>query len=407
VTAASIAPLPGAVDRSSIARRLRQRLLMIQLVGGMGQSIALTVSALVSVDLMGHGAAGVGTAASIFGGGVAGRLLSERMRTGGRRPNLTLGYLVACLGGLSAVAAVELGAWPLFIVASIAFGAGTGSNQLLRWAATDVADPDNIASSVGLVVWGSTVGSVVAPNLGKPVQRLAIEAGLEGYSGPFLFAVGVFFVAMIVVWFGLRPDPSSLALALGSLPAKAAARLSPTLAIASLVTAHAVMVAVMGVTSVHLKDHGHGLGAVGIVISAHVLGMFAFSPIVGRLADRYGRVEVIAAGLAIESLAFVVNLALQADSPETATPGLFLLGLGWSAAYVAASGEVSASGGVVAQGRSELTQGVVAAACVLAAGPVLDRAGYPTLNVVALVVSGAVLAIVVPHLRRRAKSAAV
>jgi MFS family permease len=148
------------------------------------------------------------------------------------------------------------------------------------------------------------------------------------------------------------------------------------------------------------------LGAVGFVISAHVLGMFAFSPIVGRLADRFGRVNVIAAGLLIESLSFVVNLALQADSPQTASPGLFLLGLGWSATYVAASGEVSASGGVVAQGRSELTQGVVAGLCVLAAGPVLDRAGYPTLNVMALVVSGTVLAMVSPYVIRRVVIAA-
>jgi hypothetical protein len=291
----------------------------------------------------------------------------------------------------------------LFIVASAAFGAGTGANQLLRWAATDVADPANIAGSVGFVVWGSTIGSVVAPNLGKPVQHLAQRWGLDGYSGPYLLGMLVFGAATAIVWVGLRPDPSSLAIAVGSLPKKAAAVLSVPMAIASLVSAHAVMVAVMGVTSVHLKDNGHGLGAVGFVISVHVLGMFAFSPIVGRLADRFGRVQMITAGLAIEAVAFVSNLALRAESPAEATPGLFLLGLGWSATYVAASGEVSASGGPRAQGRSELFQGLIAGSCVLAAGPVLDRAGYPTLNALALVVSGVMLALVVSSARSHAR----
>ena len=57
------------------------------------------------------------------------------------------------------------------------------------------------------------------------------------------------------------------------------------------------MVLIMTMTPLHMTEHGHGLGAVGLVISGHTFGMFGLSPISGRLTDRFGSVPVIFAGL--------------------------------------------------------------------------------------------------------------
>ena len=78
---------------------------------------------------------------------------------------------------------------------------------------------------------------------------------------------------------------------------------------------------------------------IGLVISLHVLGMFAFSPLVGTLVDRIGSPAVLVQGAAV----LLASLVLCGVAPEGSSwqifTGLFLLGLGWSFATVAASTE--------------------------------------------------------------------
>jgi MFS family permease len=70
-------------------------------------------------------------------------------------------------------------------------------------------------------------------------------------------------------------------------------------ALAVMVTAQVVMVAVMTVAPLDMHMHGQGLGAVGMTLSAHTLGMFAFSPLTGRLLDSVGARPVMFAGLIV------------------------------------------------------------------------------------------------------------
>jgi MFS family permease len=91
---------------------------------------------------------------------------------------------------------------------------------------------------------------------------------------------------------------------------------------------------VMVMTSLHMRDHQHALGSISLVIGAHTFGMFAFSVISGRLADRHGRVPVIAAG----SAALILACLAAPLSPDVLplAASLFLLGLGWNFCYVGA-----------------------------------------------------------------------
>ena len=67
------------------------------------------------------------------------------------------------------------------------------------------------------------------------------------------------------------------------------------LAMATLAVSHAVMVAVMTMTPLHMRDHGQAELS-GLVIAVHVLGMYGFSPLVGRYTDRQGAARTIRDG---------------------------------------------------------------------------------------------------------------
>ncbi|WP_418606058.1 MFS transporter [Georgenia sp. SUBG003] len=109
-------------------------------------------------------------------------------------------------------------------------------------------------------------------------------------------------------------------------------------AVVLIAVAHATMVMIMSMTPLHMTHDGMGLEVVGIVISAHVLGMFALSPVFGWLADRYGAVRVAVLGIVTQAAAVALGLLAAAGGTLAVTmTALVLLGLGWSAALIASS----------------------------------------------------------------------
>jgi MFS family permease len=157
------------------------------------------------------------------------------------------------------------------------------------------------------------------------------------------------------------------------------------LGLLAIATAHAVMVGVMSMTSVHLRHHGASLTIVGFVISAHVAGMYALSPVMGWLTDRIGRIPTVGLGLGILASAMAVA-ALAPDEAHSLTAlALVLLGLGWSACLVAGSTLLSRSVPedirTSAQGLSDLTMGAFASIAGTASGPILANLGFHWLAV--------------------------
>jgi MFS family permease len=134
------------------------------------------------------------------------------------------------------------------------------------------------------------------------------------------------------------------------------------------------------------------LQLIGLVISVHVLGMYAFSPLVGWAVDRLGRTAVIVAGCGILLAACALSGLAPADNVPVLGAGLFLLGLGWSCTLIAGSTLLTDDVGPVdrpaVQGLSDLSMNVAGALggalagiivmgwsyavlCAAAAGPVL------------------------------------
>jgi MFS family permease len=387
-------------DVEAVQRRTLRTLMAAQMVGAVGITIGIATASLLARDLSGsEKLAGLAQTFQVLGTAVSAFLLARLMSRRGRRIGLVTGYVLGAAGAVLAVAAGVVGSMPLLLVGAVLLGATTAANNGARYAATDLAPAHHRARSLSLVVWATTVGAVAGPNLTGASAWVADRLGIPALTGPFaLGSVGMLGAAVLVAVF-LRPDPLLVARAAAGAPVTApsgtswgravqAVRERPVLgyAVTGLAGAHAVMVAVMVMTPLHMEHGGAELRVIGIVISVHVLGMFAFSPLVGLLADRRGRAPVLGLG----ALVLLVSLALCAAAPEGNSwqifAGLFLLGLGWSFATVASSTMVADHAPLDArtdvQGAADLVMGVTAAAAGGLAGLVVGAWGYSTLAVV-------------------------
>jgi MFS family permease len=162
---------------------------------------------------------------------------------------------------------------------------------------------------------------------------------------------------------------------------------SAQLGLAAIIAGHAVMVAVMSMTPVHLRHGDAGLRIIGFVISLHIAGMYAASPLVGMAVDRVGRRPVIATGCALLLLSFVIaGTASGHEAPQLAV-GLALLGLGWSCTMISGSTLLTDSIAIEqrpnVQGTADVMMGFGGASAGLLAGLVVGLASYGILSLLA------------------------
>lgn len=363
------------------------------------------VSVLAIKDLLGSDTwAGLSTGASTVGAAVSAAWLATFMQRRGRAPGLAGGFGIACLGGLLAIVAIEVSSLVLFLPAMILVGVGSGTANLSRYAAADLADEDRRSRDISSVIFASTFGAVFFPLLIGVAGDVAEGVSLDANAGGFAMSVGLFGIAAFAIASFMRPDPLVVAGGVDpnasrrdAVPFSAAMSVIWALPLArlaffALVISQAVMVGVMAMTPLHMEAHGHGNGIIGAVISAHTAGMFAFAPVAGSISDRYGRVPTIAlAGVTL--VAATVLTALAGEAPEALMfPGLFLLGLGWSFGIVAGSAllteSVAATDRVAAQGAADLATNIASGSGALLSGIVLSMSGYHTLSMVGTLAAG-------------------
>jgi MFS family permease len=365
-----------------------------QILGGVGMGATLSLGALLAAQLSGSNAwSGMAATMSTLGAAAVAVPLARLAQARGRRLSLATGSAVAGAGAMLAITSVILAIFPLLLVALMLLGAGSATNLQARFAATDLATQSSQARDLSIVVWSTTIGAVLGPNLFGPGEIVGAVLGLPPLTGAFLFSLFAQAGAAAVYAVGLRPDPLLTALAAREVNAAAPlrrggfpiVRTNPLARYAVVVIAlsHATMVALMSMAPVHLRDHGATLTVVGLTISLHVAGMYALSPIFGWLSDRVGRLAVILAGQAM-LLASLSVAWLGGGSRGVITLGLILLGLGWSASVVSGSALISESVGVQErsslQGFSDLSMNAAGALGGALAGPVLSAVGYSGLG---------------------------
>jgi predicted MFS family arabinose efflux permease len=297
--------------------------------------------------------------------------------------------------------AAGLRSFPLLLVGIFLLGAGSATSLQARFAATDIPSAGKTGRSIGLVVWATTVGAVTGPNLFGPGEELGKALGLAPLAGPFLFTVAAQTLSTLIFWFGLKPDPLKYAQQLQKDAGQGKHKISfksavetlkayplARFAVMAIALSHMVMVSVMAMTPVHLEHMGYDIVVVGFTISLHIAGMYALSPLMGYLADKFGKLPTIFLGQILFVAALLFAGLGHADRLMV-TIGLTLLGLGWSAATVAGSALLSATlpadEKTNVQGLSDSVMNLSGAFGGAIAGVLLASFQFEGLNAIALI----------------------
>ncbi len=404
------------------------RLLMfVEIITGLGVAMGISVGALLTKEMAGTELSGVAQSGAVVGGALMALPASAVMQRFGRRPGLVLCYLVGALGGLAVLASAILDSAPLLFAGFFVFGAGNTGKLQARYAAVDLALPERRGRQLSMVVWATTIGAVIGPNLTGPLG--SILPGVPTLGAPFAFAALSFLIGAVLVFLLLRPDPLLLAarpvgVAFGEAdvlppPPAEGPRLKDAwrailaspgarLGIAATSVGHLVMVAVMAMTPLHIgQTHSDAdtLRIVGFVISAHIAGMYGLSPVIGWLTDRLGRRAVVLGGVGLLVGACAIA-GTAGHGTVQLTIALILLGLGWSCTMVAGSTlvteSVPAHVKARAQGLSDMSTGLTGAAAGLVSGLVVALSGYPVLNLLAAMATLPLLALALRPVPRTA-----
>jgi len=382
-----------------------------QVVASAALASAVTVGAYVVQGILGQDTpwGGIATATVTTGSAFMSQLLARIMSKSGRRVGLQTGYSLAIVGGLIAGLGVQKSSLTIFLLGLFLYGNGQASNLLARYAATDLALPQERAQAMSKILFASTFGAVLGPVLVVPAQWAGQEwFGWQKYTGPWVFAALFFIGALINIFVRLRPDPLELS---GGLRSQAAVgvttpRLTEALriicssrsgrvALMAMVVSQVTMVAVMTMTPVHLKAHGHE-SISSFVISLHIAGMYAFSPLVGRFSDSRGRLPTILVG----GLLLVFATILAAVAGEAAVvlfPALWLLGIGWSFALIGGSSllvdSVPTESRVTVQGSADVMMSLCGGIAGFSSGFIRKAIGYHMLSSFATLLAGVLIAV--------------
>ena len=380
--------------RQSLQRRTLVVLVAAQLLSGAGLAAGVTVGALLAEDMLGSTAlAGLPIALFTAGSAAAALLIGRVSARHGRRPGLALGYAAGALGGVGVVVAAAVDNVPLLLIGITVYGSGTATNLQARYAGADLAEPAHRGRAVSIVLVATTAGAVAGPNLTGLTGDLAAGAGLPRLAGPFVLAAVAYALSAAVLFALLRPDPLLTAAALAADAAHhpsdgstvtSTSRRVVTIAAGAMVLTQVAMVAIMTMTPVHLRAHGHDVDAVGLVIAVHVACMFLPSPLTGWLADRYGRYPVLVGAGVMLVAAGLVGAWADPGSVWLLALALGLLGLGWNLGLVGGTALVTDATALGdrarTQGAVDLTIALAGATGGLASGAVVAAGSYPLLS---------------------------
>jgi MFS family permease len=381
---------------SKAAVRITRTLFATQSMASAALFASVTLASIVGAELSGRAAwAGVPSASQLGGVAVSAFIWGALMEKFGRRAGLLAGASLGIVGAAVATGGVLARSFWILILGLTLMGISRAATDQGRFAAADVHPPQSRARALSMVVFGGTIGAIVGPLLVGPSGVWMTQLGLSELSGGFLAAVVLMAAATMILFFGLRPDPKLLAAEV-----EKNIQTSPTsggsgrklgdilrdpgvlFPMTVMITAQLVMVLVMVITALYMKANQHSLSNVSIVISSHTVGMFAFSVVSGRLADRFGRAPVILAGgltLMLASLA----AGLTSDLLPLAV-ALFFVGLGWNLCYVGGSSLLSdhlrAGERSRTQGLNDTLVGLVSAVGSLSSGFAFAALGYAAIG---------------------------
>ena len=389
------------LENQKLQQKTVRTLSIAQIGAGVGTAGTVAAGSLLVAEITkSETLAGLAQTSSVLGAAALALPLARLTIRGGRRSALATGYAAGVLGSLFAIFGGIHANIYFMLIGSFLVGSASAAAYQARFAAIDLVTDEHKAKQLSYVVWGSTVGAVAGPNLMEPAGKLATNLNMPELVGPYLISAVTLTFAATLIFLFLKPDPYLTALgegkshALGKRHTKEALshiwqRPIALFAILAISIGHIAMVSVMVMTPVHMKHVDVSLRIIGLVISVHVIGMYAFSPVVGSISDRIGQIRTIQLGLLILLISSVISGSAAADDVSRLGVGLFLLGLGWSFTLIAGSTLLSSSVDQTfktsVQGASDLVMNLSGALGGALAGVIIGLSSYGWLCLAAAV----------------------
>jgi len=402
-----------------VARKITLVLFAAQSLASAGFIAAATINPILGAKLAPYRSlATLPAAAYLLSSAFAAPMWGFLMDRIGRRNSISMGLVIGILGNMLVLAAIQAASFTFVIAGLMLMGVTNSAVQLSRFTAAEVNPPAQRGRAISAVVLGGVIGTLLARLLAVPVGDFAVSLGMDELAGAYITTLGLFAIASILVFIGLRPEPRDIGREVAKLypeeiPHGEARPVSMILrqpaaitALTAMVLGQVVMVGIMVITSLHMEDHMHNRADIYSVISGHTFGMYAPSLFSGWLLDKWGRGRMILIG------SFTLLLACIAAplSPDVLPLGiaLFLLGVGWNFCFVGGSTLLSDQLSQVersrTQGMSDMLVGLASAFISLSSGFIFAATGYTMMAVIGGLLALVPLFLSVAFLRKRSAS---
>jgi len=401
----------SADKQKSLYRRTLFIVSISQIFGGAGLAAGVTVGALLAQQMLGTDAfAGLPTALFTLGSAGAALFVGRISQRYGRRIGLTAGFIIGGLGAIGVIVSAIINSIILLFISLLIYGAGTATNLQARYAGTDLANNKQRATAISITMVFTTFGAVAGPNLVNVMGNFAYSIGIPSLAGPFILAAAAYILAGLVLFIMLRPDPLVIARSIEANQKSNDTRASTTreytedkrgiiVGASIMVLTQIVMVAIMTMTPVHMRHHGHDLGAVGLVIGFHIGAMYLPSLITGILVDKFGRIVMaIISGITL-LVAGLISAFAPGDSMILLVIALSLLGLGWNFGLISGTALIVDSTEPSTRAK---TQGTVDVLIALSgavggalSGMIVAGSSYSTLSLIGGILSIVLIPVVV------------
>ncbi|QHJ93334.1 Riboflavin transporter RfnT [Bacillus subtilis] len=352
-----------------------------QIFGGAGLAAGVTVGALIAQQMLGTDAfAGLPSALFTLGSAGSALIVGRLSQRYGRRTGLSAGFMIGGLGAIGVIMAAIINSIFLLFISLLIYGAGTSTNLQARYAGTDLANHKQRATAVSITMVFTTFGAVAGPSLVNVMGDFALSIGVPSLAGPFILAAAAYMLAGVVLFIMLRPDPLVIARTIeaaneepgdkGHLAATEHTENKKGIIVGAtvMVLTQIVMVAIMTMTPVHMRHHGHDLGAVGLVIGFHIGAMYLPSLVTGVLVDRLGRTAMAISSGTTLLLAGVIAAFAPGDSMVLLVIALSLLGLGWNFGLISGTALIVDSTDTATRAKTQGTVDVLIALSGAAGG---------------------------------------
>ena len=312
----------------------------------------------------------------------------------GRRPAFMLGATMSVITGLVATLGILLGNFYVFSIALFFGGCAAAVGQQYRFAAADAAPADGKGKAISYVLAGGVFAGFSGPALSY-FGRTAIPGA--DYAGSFLAMSGVALIGIAILSQTRLPGAVSRAHAKSSRSIFAIAR-SPDVfvPIAAGVASYGLMSFLMVAAPLAMVVYcGHTGDDATFAIQWHIVSMFAPSFVTGSIIARIGARTT--AGLGLMLILGSALVALNGITTWHFDLALILLGVGWNFGFIGATALLAQGyrpeDAAKAQALNEqLVFGVMALGSV-GSGVLLQTLGWQSLNVLAIPVATATIAL--------------